>query len=56
MFVLNLRKLLEMVIPGINKDARDSLLLLQFVSGIQNQSTKDFRRSENTCEVVVTHA
>lgn len=44
-FVHDLKKLLEMAIPGINKEAKDSLLLHQFVAGAYNQTVKSIRRS-----------
>ena len=34
MFIHDLKKLLEMAIPEMNKEARDPLLLHQFVAGL----------------------
>ena len=57
-FVHDLKKLLEMAIPGINKEAKDSLLLHQFVAGLPELITKQLRASGEvkTLEGVVTRA
>ena len=44
-FVHNLKKLLDMVIPGMNKEAKDPLLLHQFVAGLPEPIMKQLRAS-----------
>jgi len=57
-FVHDLKKLLKMAIPGMNKEAKDSLLLHQFVAGLPELITKQLRVSGEvkTLEGAVTHA
>ena len=57
-FVHDLKKLLEMAIPGMNKEAKDALLLHQFVAGLPELITKQLRASGEvkTLEGAVTRA
>ena len=45
MFANDLKKVLDMVIPGMNKEARDPLLLHQFVTGLLKPIMKQLRAS-----------
>ena len=55
-FVHDLKKLLDMAIPGMNKEAKDPLLLCQFVAGLPEPIMKQLRASGEvkTIEAAVT--
>ena len=55
-FAHNLKKLLDMAIPGMNKEARDHLLLHQFMSGLPEPIMKQLRASGEvkTLEAAIT--
>ena len=54
----DLKKLLDMAIPGMNKEARDPLLLHQFVSGLPEPIMKQLRASGEvtTLEAAITRS
>ena len=57
-FVHDLKKLLEMAVPSLNKEAKDPLLLHQFVAGLPEAITRQLRASGEvkTLEAAVTRA
>ena len=57
-FAHDLKKLLEISIPGMNKKARDPLLLHQFVAGLLEPIMKQLRASGEvkTLEAAITHS
>ena len=57
-FTHDLKKLLDMAIPGMNREARDPLLLHQFVSGLPKPIMKQLRASGEvkTLEAAITHS
>ena len=57
-FVHDLKKLLEMAVPSLNKEAKGPLLLHQFVAGLPEAITRQLRASGEirTLEAAVTRA
>jgi len=57
-FAHDLKKLLDMAIPGMNKEARDPLLLHQFASGLPEPIMKQLRASGEvkTLEAAITRS
>jgi len=58
MFAHDLKKLLDIAIPGMNKEARDPLLLHQFVAGLPEPIMKQVRASGEvkTLEAAITRS